>query len=90
MCVDDSCLEDEHGDSPSRGLVAAWVYRFASIFTGPKATESLHVTGMHGIRELAYRVKPGVDWLLVLGVAPDSPVPDTAVDWTGFCIPPRD
>jgi len=86
--VDDACLADEHGDFPSRGTVAAWAYRFASIFKGSRAIESGRFLGNGGIRELGYRIKPGIDWLLIVDVDAGSQVLGTAVDWRVFLTPP--
>jgi hypothetical protein len=86
--VDDDCLGDEHGNLPGRGTVAAWACRFANMFKSARVLEHVRVADEFGIRELAYRLKPGIDWLLVVGVDSKSPIPDTAVDWTVFLTPP--
>ena len=88
--VDDDCLADEHGDSPRRGTVAAWACRFGSIFKDFTALESVRTTDDRGIRELAYRMKPGVEWLLIVGVDHKSVVPDLAVDWRIFLTRPSE
>jgi len=90
LSVSDSCLMDEHGDSPSRGLLTAWAHRFGGLFDGPKPFEQRYVYDEHGNRQLAYLMKPDERWLIIVDVDSDSGFTREDVDWQIFETGPQD
>ena len=88
LAINDSALLDEHGDSPSHGLLYAWAARFGKLFKGPKPYEYMKVSDQYGRRQPAYRMKPGETWLIVIGVDPENhECTDLDVDWELFQVP---
>ena len=80
-------------DPLSLNAFQATARRFIKTFDGlPKATRPFRYVKAHGAKGLmepAYRMRPDREWLVVVGVAPKSEVPDEDVDWSVFLVDPR-
>jgi len=91
LTLEDRRLIDAHGDSPTKGTFTAWACRFRHVFPGIDPIEHLKVMGRGGNRRVhAYRMRPGLTWLIVMGTADDSQVPPDAVDWALLEVPSAD
>lgn len=85
--INDNCLQDEHQESPSPNLFNAYAYRFGKLFTGSRPYEFMLVPDGPGPRVRAYRMKCGETWMILLGLAPETQIPDAEVEWPLFCSP---
>ena len=92
LTMDD--LEEADGDGYELSVDAfvARAYRFNRLFGNlPRELRPYHymdVLNKMGIPRPAYRMNPQRTYLVVLGIAPESPRTD--VDWSLFCQPPKD
>lgn len=91
LSTNDACLLDEYGCLPSKDVVTQDASKFGKCFCGKKLFESTYVCD-RGRKQLAYRVRQGMTWLIVLGLDTESDLTkgltDDVIEWEIFKTPP--
>ena len=84
LLINDRRLADERGDSPSRDQFHGLAAKFGKLFLGKKMHEHAYVPDDEDVLQPAYRVKLGMDWLIVADVDPTCSISRREVDWVVF------
>lgn len=87
--IDSECMLDEHGYSPSRNCFQSRACKLAKIFEGKSPYAFDDCIRISGKLQPAYRMIPGQEWLIVVGVKPESEFTDHDIDWTVFQTHPN-
>ena len=91
LAINAPCMLDEYGYGPNRNAFTQCARRFGELFPDKaRPYESTQVIDDHGFRQLTYRMKRGVKWLIVVGVDPKSEFKknEIEIDWEIFQTPP--
>jgi len=88
LSINSECMLDEHDYAPSRNVFQARAYKLAKVFG--KNIPFVYDEDFDYSKKLqpAYRMVPGQKWMIVIGLAPESEIEPSEVDWTFFQTPP--
>jgi len=82
--INDACLRDAHDEQPKSNLFQSWAYKAARVFLGERPYEYTTILDPSHGEVPAYRLKPGFEYLVVVGVDGGSGVDRPPVDWGLF------
>ena len=88
LTINSVCMLDEHGYAPSRNNFQSKAFRLKKIFGERLPFTHDHVFDDKKKFISSYQMLPGSKWAIVVGIAPDSEIRTSEIDWTIFQIPP--
>ena len=88
LAVNDSCMLDEDGFEPTKDVFTANACKFGRCFKGEKIFKAVYIYDDKNRRQLAYRVRPGKKWIIILGLVPGSNLTNEEIEWEIFQTAP--
>ncbi len=82
-------MTDEHDYAPSRNNFHARAARFAKVTSGFSLFEYDENFDGRKCLQPAYRPNPDTQWLIIVGVDPESSFTNADIDWALFQNPPE-